>query len=89
MLEEIEAAYERKIDEFIASHKSLASECKRQEELRHNAESENDRLATIIRDLEETRRTNMREEDRLSKTMGDRFSILKIKEQYAESLRQA
>ena len=74
--------YESKIDEFILSHKSLASECKRLEQLREEAEGERERLALALRDLEETQR---RPE---GGRPGERTGIAKIKEQYAESVRQ-
>ena len=87
LVQEKERMYEGKIDEFIVSHKSLAGECKRLELLKEAAESENERLSLMLQDLEETQRRPHLQEDRLGKT-GERASILKIKEQYAESLKQ-
>jgi hypothetical protein len=42
----------------------------------------------MLRDLEETQRRSHIQEDKLGKTMGEKLSIVKIKEQYVESIRQ-
>jgi len=54
--------YEKKIDEFIASHKSLAEECQQLEEEKNIVLDENQRLMKVVKDLEETttRRSSMR-----------------------------
>ena len=76
VLREQEASYERKLGELAASQKSMAIECKRLEGERMQLEASNERLGVAMRELEQA-------------TGRERPSIAKIKEQYAESLRQA
>jgi signal transduction histidine kinase len=87
LISEKELFYEKKIDEFISSHRSLAEECQQLEEDKNTALDENERLMRLVRDLEEgSRRSGLREEGRA--VLPEKLTIIKIKEQYAESLKQ-
>lgn len=90
LLSDKEDHYERKIDEFIISHKSLAAECKRLEQERNHMQAENEGLQRAVRELEDAqRRLTQREEERTSRPpQTEKLTIVKIKEQYAESLKQ-